>query len=337
VNETLARLLEAQLEHELALWREDSVAKTVAELVHASFAWLGTVKLEEIVTPQQISAVIERYVIELRTSGGITELTGEMSRLVFHSRLTAETRVDEILAPASYEDFKEKLITLEGVRRKLIALVAQNTTFASINARMLARSLLDLITSRIPLGPAGLTRPLSELAERLGKTLTPHLEQRVTELLSGYVEERRDWVAGIIEQHLLSVLHPERVRAFLDELWDSVGPMHLAEAFGVMADHDLEDFVVLVLEFWQRYRKTPFFRQISSEMVEYFFRKYGAETAASLIEDMGVSELMVSEELSGFLLPVLVRAAQSGALEQLIRARLTVFYESPAALTALSG
>jgi hypothetical protein len=33
--------------------------------------------------------------------------------------------------------------------------------------------------------------------------------------------------------------------------------MRLSEAFALLGEQDLEDFVVLVFEFWQRYRKRP--------------------------------------------------------------------------------
>jgi hypothetical protein len=111
--------------------------------------------------------------------------------------------------------------------------------------------------------------------------------------------------------------------------------MRLAEAFAVMGEQDIEDFVILIFEFWQRYRKTDFFQRISSEMVDHFFRKYGEETLSSLIEDMGVSEAMVSTELMGFLRPVLANATASGALEHYLRQRLEAFYLSEAAAAAL--
>lgn len=337
MNKQLERLLEAHLAHELASWQDAALERTVVGHVHSVFTWLGTVTIDEIVTTQQILGVIERYVIELRLSGGITELNGEMSRLVFHSRVTQDTRVDDILAPESYEDMAEKLVALEGARRELIALVAQSSTFASINARMLVRGFLHLVTPHMPLAPKSVAQPLAALVERLGAAVAPQFEQRMADLLGSYLAQHRALVTAVIEEHLLSVLHPERLRALLDELWDAVAPMRLSEVFAVMGDQDIEDFVVLIYEFWQRYRKTEFFRRISSEMVDYFFDKYGGEAVSSVIEDMGVTERMVSTELIGFLRPILAHAAHSGALAVLLRTRLREFYESPAALAALSG
>jgi hypothetical protein len=336
-TQALSRLLEAQLRHELASWQGEAIADTVAECVSGLFRYCEVTKLDDVVSRQQIAGVIERYVIELRLSGAITELSGELSRLVFHSRSTQGTRVDEILAPASYKEFAEKLLALEGVRRELIALVAHSATFASINARMLVRSALDLLAPRVPLAPSRLAQPFLEATERLGQQLAPQLERRLVELFGSYIEARRVSMTQAIERHLLSVLQPERVRALLDEVWDSLAGMRLSDAFALLGEQDIEDFVVLIVEFWQRYRKTDFFARISSEMIDHFFGKYGQETLASLIEDIGVTEPMVAAEITGFLRPILEHAAQSGALERALRARLEPFYRSPAALSALTG
>jgi hypothetical protein len=139
-----------------------------------------------------------------------------------------------------------------------------------------------------------------------------------------------------LEQRLLQVLSPARVRSLLDEVWDSVAAMPLSEAFAFIGENDLQDFVILVYEVWLRYRKTEFFRGISAEMVDHFFRKYGQETLSSLVADMGVTQAMVGDELLGFLQPLMQHALRSGALEQVLRARLLDFYGSDAALAALT-
>jgi len=334
---TLDRLLEAHLRHELAEWEGGRLEQTVSWYVSMLFRWCETVKLDEVVTREQIMGVIQRYVIELRLSGAITELSGELSRLVLRSRAAADTRVDEILAPASYEEIAEKLIALDGVRRELIALVARSATFASINARMLARSLLDLIVPPAALGRARVAEAALAFAERIVERVAPELKRRTADELASYLAARRASLGAAIEAHLLSVLHPDHLRSLLDEVWDEVAPMRLSEAFALLGEQDLEDFVVLVFEFWQRYRRTPFFRRISEEMVDHFFRKYGQESLSLLIEDMGVDEQMVRAELTSFLAPMVQQAAKSGALEQLLRERLSRFYRSPSALSALGG
>ena len=337
MDEVLERLLEAQLRHELSLWHGEQSTFSLRRLVAELFAWFQTVRLDDLVSRAQVLGLIERYVIELRVSGGITELNGELSRLVLVSRSTAETRVDGILTQESYADFAEKIVSLEGVRRELIALAAQSSTFTSIGARLLARSLLDWLTPRVPLERGLLLGRAAEAAHSLGERLRVPLEERVLELVRLYLEQHRERVTRDIEQRLLGVLSPERLRSLLDELWDGIAAMPLSQAFELIGEQDLEDFVVLIHEFWMRYRKSAFFRSISREMVDHVFDKYGQEPLASVIDDLGVTEAMVGQELIGFLRPILEQAAHSGALERMLRSRLRAFYGSAAARAALSG
>jgi hypothetical protein len=327
MSERLERLLDAHVQHELACWRSDRIARTLGDRIHSLFLWFGEVKLDDVVTPEQIADIIERYVIQLRVSGGITELTGEMSRLVFTSHATAEARLDQILTPDMYEEFADKVLALEGVRRELIALVARSSSAKSLSAHLVARAVLDLLAVANRVTPA----PLSSLATRAGRAVLPRLEQLATLAL----ERHRERIADEYESRLIELLDPERLRSIVDEVWDRVSTKRLSEVFSHVEEQDIEDFVVLVYEFWQRYRKTDFFRRISTEATAYFFQKYGQVTLLALIDDMGVTEAMVTQEVASLLRPILDHAIQSGALERALRRELEAFYRSDAARAAL--
>lgn len=330
MTELAERLLEAHLRHELARCSGPGLRDNIAQQLHAIFEWFKTIELADVVTREQIEGVIERYVIELRPSGGITELSGEMSRVVFGSSASRETRVADVVAPDSYDEFADKLLALEGVRRELIARVARSETFAALSAQMLARGVLDLLAPPLPLREGALASGVRELLGRLSGRVLPGLERRAAETLGRYLGRHRERMARDSERHLLEVLEPAQLRAMVDEVWDGVATLPLSEAFALIGEQDIEDFVVLVYEFWLRYRKSEFFRRVAREMIDHFFTKYGQDSVASVIDDMGVTEAMVVDELDGFLRPILDHAARTGFLEQQLRQRLASFYRSAA-------
>ena len=92
--------------------------------------------------------------------------------------------------------------------------------------------------------------------------------------------------------------------------------------------------MVLVYEFWLKFRKTPYFQAVYAEVVQQLFVKYGDESVFSVIEDMGISEAMIAGELSNFLVPIFEQAYSTGFMEQQLRAHFEPFYRSPA-LSAL--
>jgi hypothetical protein len=72
-------------------------------------------------------------------------------------------------------------------------------------------------------------------------------------------------------------------------------------------------------------------------VVDRFFSKYGEESVVALIEDMGVTEQMVTHELQTFVTPVFEHADRTGFVEQQIRARLEAFYGTSAVADLLAA
>lgn len=102
MNDVIEALLTAHVEHELSRLRGDGFAKLLDEHVGAALRWLGTVKLNDVATRARVAGVIDRNVIELRVSGGITELAGEMARAVLNSKSAATVTAGDVLPADAY-------------------------------------------------------------------------------------------------------------------------------------------------------------------------------------------------------------------------------------------
>jgi hypothetical protein len=322
-------LLDAHVAHELERLSGAAFDAVIRENVTATFDWLEGVRFRDVVTREQIVAVIERYVIQLRVSGGITELAGEMSNVVFSSSSAASTRVDEVVPPEAYEDFADKIVGLESVHRELFRYVTRSAAFRTLAARLVARTIADLAFRSDD--AASRSR---RLIEAFGKKLFPGAEERIAAALSRYAEAHAGRLARGGERNLREALDREWLRQMADEIWDEVAAKPLSQAAEIFTPQDLEDFVVLGYEFWLKFRKTRYFATVSAEVVDRLFVKYGSESVRSVISDMGITEEMIAEELRSFLPPLLDRARRTGFLEQRIRARLEPFYRSEA-VTAL--
>lgn len=331
-SNALQALLDAHVQHELHELREQSLSTHIDALVAAVFHWLESVKWNDLFTREQIDGILQRNVIEFKVSGGITELAGEMSRAVFASTLSAETLLEDIFPSATYDQFADKVMAMDAVRRELIHYVTQSAAFGKLAGRALARVLMDALSESKAaelLRAAGIT---SELEQRLFPALTHQLEDRI----SHFVEERAPRLLKGSAQHLVDALDANLLRDIADEVWDTVATKPLDEVASGFTAQDLEDFVVLGYEYWLKFRKSAYFRDVSREVVARLFTKYGEESLASVIADLGVNEAMISRELHAVLAPMLRHAARTGFLEQRIRARLEPFYRSAAAAAILS-
>lgn len=334
MSELAEALLDAHVAYESSRLRGDALGTLIDERVAAAFEWLEEVNLNHVMTPERIIGVVQRYAIELRISGGITELAGEMANVVFSSKASGATRIGDMVNARSYEEFADKVVTLEGAQRELIRYLTQSAAFGTLTSRVVSRIAVDLVFRTDDERSASMLR---DLVISLGRRAFPGLEQRLGAALSRYMERHAARFTRDGEKHLLQAVDREWVRQMADEIWDTLSKKPLSDATTAFTSHDLEDFIVLGYEFWLKFRKTPYFFAVVTDVVHHLFEKYGDESLASLILDMGVTEAMIASELRTFLSPLLDHASRTGFLEGELRALLGPFYRSEQALAVLNA
>lgn len=331
MNELARALFEAHVAHELADEPAAAFDQRIALLTQQAFEWLARVKLTDLLTAERVLAVIDRYVIDLRISGGITELAGQLSREVFSSDASAHTRVDELLSNDSFREYADKIEALQDALREVLRLITETPTFRTLLARGLTLASLQLLLGR----PAQDTTPALGAVASLRRELSSELSRQLEERLGRYFERRADELAKRSAEHLHDTLTSDSLRTLADDLWDQIGPMRLADLFRFLTVADVEDFWVVGFETWLKFRKTRFFRATCAQVVDAIFDKYGAESVLTLLDDMGVSESMVVHELRALFAPVRAHARQTGLRELQVRQRLERFYTSEAVATLL--
>jgi hypothetical protein len=116
--------------------------------------------------------------------------------------------------------------------------------------------------------------------------------------------------------------------ALTDQVWNSISKTPLSEYFNTIDSNDMEDFLLIGYDFWLHFRKTPYFENIYKELVSYFFKKYGDNEIDIIIEDVGINEDMVINDIIHIISPAIETALNIGYLEERIRCRLESFYLS---------
>lgn len=331
MNKTARALLEAHVRHELETLTGEAFQRVVEDEVAALFDWIADVCLNDVATREQIVGVIERRAIELRISGGITELMGEMANKVFTSSHNEETRLEDIVPSRSFEEIADKVIGLEQARGELIHRATQSGAYRTLVTSVLQRSVLDFVFPSNDSSHGAGRFPLAAVGRKVVRSVVPALERHVAARLSRYLETNADRIAREGERQLLQALDEDTLRRAAAEIWEELAPMRLSEVFAQIEGYDLEDFVVFGYEFWLKYRKTDYFQEIVRELVGHFFDKYGDESLGSLIEDMGVTQDMVLTDVREFVGPLLAHAHATGFLERRVRAHLEPFYASKSA------
>ena len=329
MKDILERLLEAHVRHELARFKGPRVRKAVEQEVNAAFQWTREVRLNDLVTPEMVLAVIRRNVVDLPLSGGAAELAAEMSRRVLASRHNRKTTLGDIFARKAFDDIVEKAVGLRNARSRLIHLSVHTSAYTGLISDVVYTLIKDyllkgsLLARRMP-GMHSLTRLGKEAVNRAIPDLELTMETRIKE----FIQTNLTKTLSLSEGFLLEFLEENRIVEIADEIWNSVAGVPLSEHFSFIDADDMEDFIVIGIEFWQHFRKTRYFQDIYTEIVRAFFEKYGSKEVSVILEDVGITRQMVIEEITEILTPGIRKALETGYLEQRIRERLTDFYRS---------
>lgn len=334
----LEKLMEAHVRHELGRFKSKKYRQMIREEAAAVFQWIKKITLKEIISPEQVVGLIARNVVDMPIAGGITELTGEMSQRVLAAPVNKKTALEDIFPRKTYDDVVDKIGGLASARKDVIHRVVNSSVYAQQISEVLFTGIKEylleenIIAQKVP-GVASLIK-LGKFA--VSKTLHP-VEVAVEKTVKSYIEKNLEGTIRRSEKSLNAWFDEAHIIEMGEEIWTSVSRTRLSEYFRVLDTGDMEDFIIIGYEFWLHFRKTPYFKEIYTDLVYFFFEKYGDRELELIAEDVGVTEKMVVNELVQTLSRSLETALSIGFLEERIRARLGNFYESPEAAAAVAG
>jgi hypothetical protein len=338
VQSTIDQWLEAHVQHELARFGPRKLRQAIREEVGAAFAWAAETRLREVVTPEQVVGLIERIVVQLPVSAGVTTLARSMSQRVLVSRHNKSTSVEDICPFTAFEAIVARIAALEGPRQKFIHRLVTSSVYTEQISSALFNGIKEYLLSenvlaqKVP-GLASLIK-LGKFA--VNKTMRP-LEAAVEKTVKAYIETNLGNTIRRSEQSINDHFDATRIAQMGKHVWDQMAPRKLAEFMRILDEADLDDLVGIGLQFWQDFRQTPYFRAIAADQVRFFFEAYGDTPLSLVAADLGISEKLVFEELVHGAGPGVQTALASGFLEQRIRARLEDFYRSAQAARLVAG
>lgn len=330
MDQAIQTLMEAHVQHELGRFKSKKYRQTIREETAAVFRWIKKLKLREVLTPEQVIGIIERNVVEMPVAAGVTELTGEMSRRVLNAPINQKTAFEDIFPRKSYDDIVDKIGGMETARKDVISRLVNSSVYSQQISEVLYTGIKEylleenIIAQKVP-GVASIIK-LGKFA--VNKTLRP-LEAAVEKTVKSYIEKNLTNTIRRSEKSLNDYFDEAHVIEMGDDIWASISRTRLSEYFRMLDGNDMEDFIIIGYDFWMHFRKTPYFREIYTDLVHFFFEKYGDRTIELIAEDVGVTEKMVVNELTQSLSHGIETALAIGYLEERIRARLENFYLAP--------
>ena len=337
MDEIISRFLEAHVSHELNRFKRGEYKKTIREEVAAVFEWIKKIKLKDVITPEQVIGMIQRNAVELPVAGGVTELAGEMSQRVIASPQNKKTSLENIFARKQFDDIVDKIGGLKSERKDIIRRFVNSSVYSQQISEVLYAGIKEyllaenIFAQKVP-GVSSLIK-LGRFA--VNKTMHS-LEAAIENKIKSYIESNLGNTIKRSERSLNDYFDETHIIEMGEEIWSSIAKTKLSEYFKSIDANDMEDFIIIGHEFWLHFRKTSYFKEIYTDLVYFFFKKYSDKELDVILEDVGVSQKMVVNELIEAVSPGIEKALSIGYLEERIRARLEDFYLSPKTADLLS-
>lgn len=331
MDELAQRLLDAHTQFQLEQLRGDSLRALLTDEIDHALVWATRLRLDDVVTREDVTGVAVKYVSTFRLPGAIPELIGDVAVRV-RAHEANDTPVAEVIHRQHVEAIVGKVVEMQDVRARLADQLADSpaiqlwltdflhslTTEAVVSNRRLAERIPGM-ASALSLGDRIAGGAVRE-ADKLGRAAAERAAR-------GILNRWRDAMAQPADDDVVDTV--------LD-VWAEGSDRTMAQVQDSIEDDDIVDLLVIGYDFWLDFRTSPYLHALIATGVDYFFDTYGQYTLDALLAEFGLGRDDLIEEAMRFAPRAIAALDESGELEALIRRRLAAFYDS-AAFTAAVG
>jgi hypothetical protein len=284
--------------------------------------------LEQMVTRDMIKATARTYAVELDLQGGIPELVGDVARALHAHPVHETTQLKDLIPPRRFEDLLDHVLALKSLRRRIVDEVVNSPLYESIASDLLFNGIRDyLARTEVPSGIPG-ARSALKLGRAVVKRATAGFEDALEESIKRHIGRSVGRVSRETAQPLLDGEHDGALREVAVDSWQRLRELSLGELRGDLSALDVEELFVTIYEWWKELRRTPFIASMIDAGIDTFFDKYGDQTLAALLEDLGIDRALMRQEALRFAPHVVAQLHAAGRLEPAVRRLLAPFYRS---------
>lgn len=325
-----AALLDAHVAFELAQWQGGPGAARMTRLVDLFWQWAGQTTLSQVVSADTVRGAAERLALDMELPDALAGVIGGIADELVWLETNRETRVQDVVDQALFDDGVTLFIELEELRARLIKRLLDSPVYTALAGDVLYQGIKDYIfadsgaINSIP----GVSKLLKGSSSAVSRRL-PGLEAQVERRVKAYIENNTAKTLARSEAYLLDSLDAERIRAIADDIWESVHDKPLS-IDDVVDSAELQKLIDYGLRVWQELRETEYVGVMVDEAVQRYFAQHGGQTLTELMGHVGIDRDLLAAEAQTLAPEIVAGLAETGLLEPLVREQLEPFYQSDA-------
>ncbi len=281
----------------------------------------ATITLAEAVTPEMIKDTAYKYAVQMPLAGVIPELAGQIAARLYNHQVQDAVSVDEVIDQRHFDALVAAVADMDATDR-IIRRVVGSPAAVDICVEVIVAAIESgLRESAADDEPRGLRE---RAAARLSSAVAP---------VWTVIEAGAEKVVRPGARFILDSVKDDGAAQMLDtarEIWRSNASESVGNFREVLTGDDVEDMIVVGIEFWQTFRDTDYFRELLYEAIDQVFDTLGELTLTDILASLGIERSDLVGEAHRFGPPVLAMLDQRGMLDALLRRQLEPFYSSDA-------
>lgn len=321
-------MLDAHVRFELDRISGAGLARTVAEETSALFDWLRTVRVADVLPDPEATGQVAVGIVEaVRIDERSAELLAEAVVSVHRTLLADASPISELVADEDFDALVAVLVTMRDARRELLDVLTTSDAYTRLVSHVLYHGVKSyVLTENVVARRVPGAQSLMALGQRGLNRAVPSLEGQVDRQLLAFVQANITDTLRESQRYLDQMLDDELISAMAREAWQAHRNRSAASVAGLVTADQLAGITGPAAAMWEQLRSAGLVRRVVRTIVMDLLERHGERTVGGLIDEAGLTEEWVAEQMVETLRPAVEHARDDGFLEARIRARLEPFY-----------
>lgn len=334
VSEKSQTLAQALLLEQVAFYKNQLTTQLSADFfkqfIQLILQHAPNIKLKEVIELEQIQAVVKRYAFEMQLGAGLLEFIGEIAQKLHVFSLQSSAQLQDVFSDHQFEIWLSKILELENIRHYLNHFLKESPSIQQLCQYIATTTLQNKLPKLFSqIDEERIAESKYEWQYKL-KTFSYRQQQRIEHK----IEES---IARLIQEQLadLSLLSNDDLESLVRNIWDDNKAKPLSEYTKQVTPLDVEEFFVMIYEYWKELRQSAFLQDLILYGVKVFYDFYKDESLEEVFAAIGLEETDLLNEAMRFYPKVVIALDEHDVLEPLITLILQPFYQSTQTLITI--
>ncbi len=301
-------MLEAHVAFELVAWT-DSLTDTLGTQMEAVFAWLDTVSIGSVFSHADLEALIDALPAPALTVPALAARA---------AALRDSTTLGDLGRKEDYDRAARAIAGMTELKEAIVEQITTSEVYANLISHVLFHGIRNYVMEESPIARVPGASSLMRMGQSAFDTAAPRLSKGIEKQLTAFVSANLQESLRESRQYLTNVIDEEAMGEVAEDVYNRNAGSTVSDVAALIAEDTLVELLAVAQDAWAHLLTTTTFRDLVQAVLD--------ANASRPVGDLLAEADVTPESVVAFARPWLLRAADDGVLEELIRERLAAFY-----------